>query len=303
MWQLRDDDVKRDFDQAIAHCASLRLGGHPDWRLPTIDEFGTLRQSAAASRLIVSITHGESGDPYWTITPGPSSDVAHLADGSMIHRDQRFPVRGVRQAMGSGGRVIEQTIEDVRASVAKDTSTVQSAVVQNSAVNQSQVVSRPATQTERLIPDALLIIVGVVCGVTGLALIGRVTLMVVSYFLLSACCALVGVIVLHRVNVNHSAIEQRLAVLLLPWSALFFLGFFVLMWLDDYRTHRAYLRLKRQEQARLGPMLRCLACGHHQQKYAWHDSMDKKAVSMGMRGFINLGALPKCLMCGSTELR
>ena len=37
MWQQEDDDVERDWEDALAYCESLDLAGHTDWRLP--DEY------------------------------------------------------------------------------------------------------------------------------------------------------------------------------------------------------------------------------------------------------------------------
>jgi hypothetical protein len=36
MWQQTDDGIKRDWDDAVAYCDKLILGGHEDWRLPRI---------------------------------------------------------------------------------------------------------------------------------------------------------------------------------------------------------------------------------------------------------------------------
>ena len=49
-------------------------------------------------------------------------------------------------------------------------------------------------------------------------------------------------------------------------------------------------------------MLRCEVCGHTQHKGDWEEAMDAQAKRMGARGFVNLGAEPQCLKCGSREL-
>ena len=49
--------------------------------------------------------------------------------------------------------------------------------------------------------------------------------------------------------------------------------------------------------------LRCQVCGHIQHKGDWEKAMDVQAKAMGARGFVNLGAEPQCLKCGSRELR
>lgn len=37
-WQRSDDGKTRDWQQALAYCANLKLGGHDDWRLPNVKE-------------------------------------------------------------------------------------------------------------------------------------------------------------------------------------------------------------------------------------------------------------------------
>jgi hypothetical protein len=37
-WTKQDNGSDVNWNQAIAYCANLRLGGYTDWRLPTIDE-------------------------------------------------------------------------------------------------------------------------------------------------------------------------------------------------------------------------------------------------------------------------
>lgn len=49
-------------------------------------------------------------------------------------------------------------------------------------------------------------------------------------------------------------------------------------------------------------MLRCKVCGNTQRKGDWEKAMDAQAKRMGMRGFVNIGAEPQCLKCGSREL-
>ena len=38
MWQRSDDGQKKSWSEAKDYCASLKLLGHKDWRLPSIDE-------------------------------------------------------------------------------------------------------------------------------------------------------------------------------------------------------------------------------------------------------------------------
>lgn len=51
------------------------------------------------------------------------------------------------------------------------------------------------------------------------------------------------------------------------------------------------------------PKLRCEVCGNIQLDGDWEKAMDAQAKATGSRGFINIGAEPQCLKCGSRELR
>ena len=61
-------------------------------------------------------------------------------------------------------------------------------------------------------------------------------------------------------------------------------------------------RLFRDEQRASGAELRCQACGNSQRKGDWESAMNTQAKAVGARGFVNLGAEPQCLKCGSREL-
>lgn len=41
-WQQSDNGVKYNWDEAVAYCQNLSLGGHSDWYLPTKDELKSL---------------------------------------------------------------------------------------------------------------------------------------------------------------------------------------------------------------------------------------------------------------------
>ena len=42
MWQQEDDEVERDWGEALAYCEGLELAGHSDWRLPNRRELDSL---------------------------------------------------------------------------------------------------------------------------------------------------------------------------------------------------------------------------------------------------------------------
>jgi len=48
--------------------------------------------------------------------------------------------------------------------------------------------------------------------------------------------------------------------------------------------------------------MRCTLCGHLQTEGEWERAMDAQARARGSEGFVNLGARPQCLKCGSREL-
>lgn len=49
-WTARDNGANVSFTQAGEYCSSLRLGGHSDWHLPTIDELEALYDSRSSKQ-------------------------------------------------------------------------------------------------------------------------------------------------------------------------------------------------------------------------------------------------------------
>jgi len=96
MWQKNDDGRQRSWDGALNYCRTLSLGGHSDWRLPSLDELISLWKNAG-SRAEIRETYfpsmKSSGElypgccvaPYWSSgTGGPpdSADFVNFDDGS-----------------------------------------------------------------------------------------------------------------------------------------------------------------------------------------------------------------------------
>lgn len=52
-WTPRDNGSDVNWLQAGTYCADLRLGGHSDWRLPTVDELETLYDDDRPSKYLV----------------------------------------------------------------------------------------------------------------------------------------------------------------------------------------------------------------------------------------------------------
>jgi hypothetical protein len=66
MWQVIDDGIERNQEDALVYCSELELGGFTDWRLPTIEEFEVLRAASKTSGLKVDVDRNvASNRDYW----------------------------------------------------------------------------------------------------------------------------------------------------------------------------------------------------------------------------------------------
>jgi len=103
MWQKDDDGRQRNWDDSRNYCNSLSLGGHSDWRLPTLHELTSLWKTAASQaeirkRYFPSMKSSEVlypgiVAPYWSsnsggsnVLPDSSPDEAgfvNFSDGSV----------------------------------------------------------------------------------------------------------------------------------------------------------------------------------------------------------------------------
>jgi DNA-binding winged helix-turn-helix (wHTH) protein len=100
MWQRQDNGVQRrrgdadlNHDAATAYCSALLLGGHRDWRLPTIEELQTLHDPAQSTAGF----WGGYRSVYWhvkgQITPTGSetaSDLTVLTDTTPSGKEQSY---------------------------------------------------------------------------------------------------------------------------------------------------------------------------------------------------------------------
>ena len=80
MWQKEDDGIKRTLKDSEDYCKNLTIGGHHDWRLPTIDELSPLSKDCKKV-----FTNPKDDEPYWSNTvlknpyPKASEDQKYAA--------------------------------------------------------------------------------------------------------------------------------------------------------------------------------------------------------------------------------
>ncbi|MGA2834176.1 MAG: DUF1566 domain-containing protein [Terracidiphilus sp.] len=70
-WTTEDNGSDVNWNQAIAYCANLRLGGYTDWRLPTIEELQGI-YDVNASEKHVKGNLNLSSKYFWSSTPASS---------------------------------------------------------------------------------------------------------------------------------------------------------------------------------------------------------------------------------------
>ena len=68
-WQQSDDGTTRTWQEALAYCEGLPLGGHSDWRLPNIRELVSIVDDARYSPAIDPAFQCRSSH-YWSATTG-----------------------------------------------------------------------------------------------------------------------------------------------------------------------------------------------------------------------------------------
>jgi Protein of unknown function (DUF1566) len=69
MWQQKAGSSTQTWEQALAYCEGLNLGGHTDWRLPTIKELGSLVDYSRYNPAInTTYFPNEAASWYWSST-------------------------------------------------------------------------------------------------------------------------------------------------------------------------------------------------------------------------------------------
>lgn len=81
LWQKQDDGHKRTFEEAKAYCNDLALGGHNDWRLPTIEEL-----MALSSYWTQIFSDTKNDEPYW-------SSTVHINPYSKATESQKYAAK------------------------------------------------------------------------------------------------------------------------------------------------------------------------------------------------------------------
>jgi hypothetical protein len=80
MWQQTFAAGTYDYSHAVMYCQSLNLGGHQDWRLPTIVELVSILDYGQLGALInTTYFKGATaqGLPFWASTPLPGSPLVN----------------------------------------------------------------------------------------------------------------------------------------------------------------------------------------------------------------------------------
>jgi len=71
MWQQEDDDVTRDWEDALAYCEELDLAGYADWRLPDIKELRSIVDNTTYNPAIdTTYFPGTNSSDYWSSSTG-----------------------------------------------------------------------------------------------------------------------------------------------------------------------------------------------------------------------------------------
>ncbi len=74
MWQKAAPENKINWKEALAYCEALKLGGHTDWRLPTIKELRSIVDYAKYHPAIDKIVFPNTQSSfYWSGTTNASS--------------------------------------------------------------------------------------------------------------------------------------------------------------------------------------------------------------------------------------
>jgi hypothetical protein len=68
IWQQRDDNIQRIWEEASDYCSSLELAGETDWRLPSMDELKSIIESSNSPTIDITKFPGTHPAGYWSST-------------------------------------------------------------------------------------------------------------------------------------------------------------------------------------------------------------------------------------------
>jgi hypothetical protein len=69
VWQQLDDDTGREWANALSYCNDLTLGGHSDWRLPSVKELISILDVHNIAPAIDNTVFPDTNRAnYWTST-------------------------------------------------------------------------------------------------------------------------------------------------------------------------------------------------------------------------------------------
>lgn len=117
MWQKQDDSTGRMWGDAGRYCTNLSLGGHSDWRLPTVMELTSIVDYSGVSPTINTTyfpnTSASQNWQYWTSTTIPdfswlamsvsfNNGHTHTSNDVAIASNYDRCVRGMEVAISTG---------------------------------------------------------------------------------------------------------------------------------------------------------------------------------------------------------
>ena len=87
-WQQEDDNVSKDWDDAIDYCQGLVLAGYTDWYLPDIDELDSIiDESRTYPAINTDFFPGTNSNYYWSSSTCPAPTWAYcvsFGDGYVV---------------------------------------------------------------------------------------------------------------------------------------------------------------------------------------------------------------------------
>ncbi|MBF0551698.1 MAG: DUF1566 domain-containing protein [Deltaproteobacteria bacterium] len=102
MWQQTDDGKTHNWSEACEYCKKIKLAGHADWHIPTVDQLGTIVDFSRINPAINTTYFKSKSEWFWSgsSTPGDSkgASVVNFFNGGLGYygRTGLIAVRCVR---------------------------------------------------------------------------------------------------------------------------------------------------------------------------------------------------------------